>query len=258
MVPSWTETLIACGANVVGRTRFCIHPTSNVKSIPVVGGTKNIDWEKVNSLKPDLLILDKEENPRFMSEESPIPVLATHVTGVSVVADEIEKIAEKISDGLAGPALRKVADSWRSLHHKRNALRTWRDFPGVFEWLKEPDIDPGEAKFVYVIWKDPWMAVAPGTFIASVLEACGIPSESLWPGSGSGGENKYPVFDPKKLPEETVFLYSTEPFPFHKKKSGLENLGRGALILDGECFSWFGVRSLQFLEKALHEGRVLT
>ena len=251
MVPSWTETLIACGANVVGRTRFCIHPKESVKPIAVVGGTKNIDWEKLKNLNPDLLLLDKEENPRSMSDESPVPVLATHVTGISVVADEIEKIAQTISDDTVGRALRGVADSWRNVQSKRNVLKTWSDFPGVFEWTQEPDLPPSEAKFVYVIWKDPWMAVAPGTFIASVLETCGIPSEALWPGPESQAQTKYPVFDPKDLPEETVYLFSTEPYPFHKKKAGLENFGRGALILDGECFSWFGVRSLQFLKKVL-------
>lgn len=252
MVPSWTETLIACGADVVGRTRFCIHPQASVRSIPVVGGTKNIDWEKLKSLNPDLLLLDKEENPRSMSDESPVPVLATHVTGISVVADEIKKIAQAIADVSVADSLRGTAEAWRQVQAKRKILKSWRDLPGVFEWLKEPDIPPSEAKFVYVIWKDPWMAVASGTFIASVLEACGISSEALWPGLNSQPETKYPVFDPKDLPKETVYLFSTEPFPFHKKKAGLDKLGRGAFILDGECFSWFGVRSLQFLERVLN------
>ncbi len=249
MVPSWTETLIACGANVVGRTRFCIHPSGRVKSIPVVGGTKNIDWEKLKSLNADLLLLDKEENPRSMSDEAPIPVLATHVTSVSVVPDEIKKIACAVSERAVAEALNKVAERWRLLAGGRCALNGWRDFPGVVEWIREPDISPSEAKFVYVIWKDPWMAVAPGTFIASVLEVCGIRSEVLWPGPST--ETKYPIFSPEELPPETVYLFSTEPFPFHKKKAGLENLGRGALILDGECFSWFGIRSLRFLEQVV-------
>ena len=64
MVPSWTETLISCGVEVVGRTRYCIHPTPVVKDIAVVGGTKNIDWKKVREIDADLLILDQEENPR--------------------------------------------------------------------------------------------------------------------------------------------------------------------------------------------------
>ena len=44
LVPSWTETLIEAGVDVVGRTRFCLHPRDRVKSIPAVGGTKDADW----------------------------------------------------------------------------------------------------------------------------------------------------------------------------------------------------------------------
>ena len=43
LVPSLTETLIDCGVNVVGRTRFCIHPADRVHDIPAVGGTKQVN-----------------------------------------------------------------------------------------------------------------------------------------------------------------------------------------------------------------------
>ena len=59
--------LIEAGIEVVGRTRFCIHPREKIKNIPAVGGTKNVDWQKVNELKADLLILDQEENPKWMA-----------------------------------------------------------------------------------------------------------------------------------------------------------------------------------------------
>jgi len=62
--------------NVVGRTRFCIHPREKVSEIPAVGGTKNWDMDRIRELKPDLLILDKEENPKFMAEQDEFPYLA--------------------------------------------------------------------------------------------------------------------------------------------------------------------------------------
>src|ERR1022692_4596445 len=89
MVPSWTETLIESGVNVVGRTRFCIHPKDQVKSIQAVGGTKDIDWDKVNGLKPNLVILDQEENPKSMADQCPFPILATHVTQISDVGRDL-------------------------------------------------------------------------------------------------------------------------------------------------------------------------
>ena len=58
MVPSWTETLLRAGIPVVGRTRFCIHPADQVKNIPIVGGTKEVNWDIVQDLKPDLVLMD--------------------------------------------------------------------------------------------------------------------------------------------------------------------------------------------------------
>ena len=54
-------------------------------------------------------------------------------------------------------------------------------------------------------------------------------------------------FDPAK----TLLLFSSEPFPFAKKKSELVNLGFSSALVDGESFSWFGVRSLNFIETQL-------
>ena len=86
LVPSITETLIEAGVEVVGRTRFCIHPAEKIKSISIVGGTKNIDWQKVEALKADALILDKEENPQSFANNSPIPYFAYHFEDVESCA----------------------------------------------------------------------------------------------------------------------------------------------------------------------------
>ncbi len=94
LVPSWTETLIECGVNVVGRTRFCIHPKNRSKEISVVGGTKDIDWGKVLALKADLLLLDQEENLLWMKEQSPIPVHVSHVQGVESMNLEMVRLGE--------------------------------------------------------------------------------------------------------------------------------------------------------------------
>jgi hypothetical protein len=98
------------------------------------------------------------------------------------------------------------------------------------------------------------MAAGPGTFISSVLQNLGLSESQIWPGPGSG-LGLYPKFSmdgsesfPKPT-DDTIFLFSSEPFPFSKKKAELELLGRPSLIVDGECFSWFGIRSLRFLDR---------
>ncbi|MGB0348106.1 MAG: helical backbone metal receptor, partial [Balneolaceae bacterium] len=64
LVPSLTELLIDLGLSnqIVGRTRFCIHPSNKISTIPNIGGTKNPNIEKIRDLEPDLVITNKEEN----------------------------------------------------------------------------------------------------------------------------------------------------------------------------------------------------
>ena len=242
MVPSWTETLLECGCDVVGRTRFCIHP-ERVREIPVVGGTKSIDWDKVGALDADLLLLDREENTRAMWDESPVEVLATHVTSVGDLAPELERLALRLGE----PSLLDVAARWaRVSSRSAQRLDRWQDLPGVIEWLRPPDQAVGP--FAYLIWRDPWMAIGPGTFIASMLAAVGLSPGHLFPREPARGNPRYPVIEPESLPGDAVLLASSEPFPFHRKRDALLALDRPVALVDGESFSWFGVRSLSFLE----------
>ena len=241
MVPSWTETLIHAGVNVVGRTRYCIHPRERVASIPVVGGTKDISWSKVAELKADLLVLDKEENPRFMAEQSPVPWIATHVTSVW----DVEKNLQVIHERLLRPELVAMGKRWRDVcerltRESRNP--SWLKLPGVIEWVRQPRVDVD--RFLYIIWKDPWTAVDLSTFIGSVFSLLGFGSRM------SRLNEKYARirledFDPIR----TLLLFGSEPYPFDKRKEVIEELPHPSAIVDGECFSWFGVRTLRFLEE---------
>ena len=66
LVPSLTQTLFDLGLTteeVVGRTPWCIHPKEKVEQVMVIGGTKTPNLNKIRSLNPDLIVMDKEENP---------------------------------------------------------------------------------------------------------------------------------------------------------------------------------------------------
>jgi len=239
LVPSWTEMLIECGVNVVGRTRFCVHPKDRVASISVVGGTKDLNWEKIDALNADFLILDQEENLPWMREDSPIPVLVTHVTSVASVAGEIEKMAEILTEHSL--ELQKMANRWSSVAGFSRDW-DWNQIPGEVDCLQRQH--SSYQRLIYVIWKNPWMRVSRPCFIASVLETLGA---SQWL---VDHDKKYPEFQLNDFNlDTTYFLFSSEPFPFHRKKKELMELGIQGSIVDGECYSWFGIRTLLFLEK---------
>ena len=66
LVPSQTELLhyFNLEKEVVGLTKFCIHPNEWFQSKARVGGTKNVDFDQIKALSPDLIIANKEENTK--------------------------------------------------------------------------------------------------------------------------------------------------------------------------------------------------
>jgi ABC-type Fe3+-hydroxamate transport system substrate-binding protein len=251
LVPSWTEMLLTLNIEVVGRTRFCIEPSDRIKQIPTVGGTKDWDLNHILSLKPDLLILDKDENPKSMSEGHTIPFVATHVHDIKSCAEGIQLIGQALATLLPEEKKKELdllARRWETIASrpplKSLTTNDWDHLPGLLEWVKKPN-GPIE-KIFYIIWKKPWMIATRSTFIGDVAHKVGLEISS------SENNNKYPEIDLEKLAsEKTLLLFSSEPFPFHKKKSDIEKMNFPSAIVDGQSFSWFGVRSLLFLENVL-------
>lgn len=241
MVPSWTETLLSCGVQVIARTRFCVHPME-AKQIPVVGGTKDWKWEKIVELKPDLILLDQEENPKFMSEQNQIPWHSTHIESVSDVSPALSELSRIFSNS----PLADLSERWRtvSASGRGESVRDWLSLPGVLEWGRAPSASTSIKNVLYMIWKDPWMGVGRNTFIGSLCRLNGVELPFF--------SEKYPKIDLKNYdPKETLVLFSSEPYPFYAKRKEYLDFEFPHAFVDGESFSWFGIRSLLFLERCL-------
>ncbi len=228
LVPSWTETLIEAGVDVVGRTRFCIHPDEAVKNIAIVGGTKNIDIEKIILLKPDLIILDKEENTIDIVQQLNsygLKWIATQVTSIETCIFELEKMA----DFLKNKKLLEYAELYKQVCNSKKL---------TCKLNKE-----NTKNISYVIWKNPWMCVSKNTFIGDVLAYLGYELEM----------NVKKYFE---ISEETLLqrycLFSTEPYPFEKNIAEIKSQGFSGEVIDGENISWFGIRNLKFMLSCLN------
>ncbi|MGE3260206.1 MAG: helical backbone metal receptor [Bacteriovoracia bacterium] len=232
LVPSWTETLIECGVDVVGRTRFCVHPPNYIK---IVGGTKDLDKILLEELNPDLLILDKEENLPEMANRK------NHVTHVEK-ADDVPAELERLAEILQNPKLARLAQEWTEELAHPYFPQPAAKIPGITAWIKRPEQEPEQ--ILYMIWRGPWMAVAPHAFVGSMLTHLGYGAKL------QVQEEKYPKIDLENYdPQKTLLLFASEPYPFAKKKRELQALAFPSAIVDGEAYSWFGVRSLRFLQK---------
>ena len=164
ILPSLTETLLDSGVEVVGRTRFCIHPDRMVQSIPVVGGTKEVNWDTCADLHPDLIVMDREENTLQMANSCPFPWHATHIVSIESVGDELGSLARRIES----IELATLSEKWNELSDSPEArFSDWPQLPGFKQLIGSGEGD--FKKIEYVIWKNPWMAVRRNTFIGSVL-----------------------------------------------------------------------------------------
>lgn len=237
MVPSWTETLLKAGVQVVGRTRFCIHPPQLITNIPIVGGTKDVSWDLVVDLKPDLVLLDQEENPLEMAEDCPLPYLATHVSSLMTLQQELVRLGEYFENA----ALMEMSVEALDIVEAPPLKWDFQKIPGFLEWVRPPSRSYEEV--LYLIWKKPWMSVTRETYIGSLLEKLGARLVPFPEGE------KYPVIAEEDL-KQAFPLFSSEPFPFQKKVGELRALDLDGAIVNGESYSWFGVRSLEFLKQS--------
>ncbi len=223
LVPSQTELLADLGldAEVVGLTRFCVHPDGWKARKAIVGGTKNVDPERVRALAPDLVIANREENVREQVEALAAfcPVWVTDV--------------ETVDDALA-----MTRDVGALVDRQRQAAALADAVGAGFQAL--PEWPPLRA--LYLIWRDPWMTVGHDTIIADVMARAGLDNVA-------GGRTRYPSLTDAEIgalgPE--VVLLSSEPYPFQDKHTDeVQALAPDArvVLVDGEAFSWYGSRLL--------------
>ncbi len=231
LVPSWTETLIWAGVDVIGRTRFCVHPVERVNSISALGGTKGIDLKRLIALKPDYVVLDQEENKKETADQllqSGIKILVSHVSDFKSASAFLEQLGEELqSDRLLELSRRylTIPKLSQDLFLKNILIEgTWDD-------LKSDRIE-------YVIWKNPYMVIGKNTFIDEVLKKAGLFVQH---------NEKYPVIEEGELKQSFCF-FSSEPFPFASEYAKLIRNGFKGALVDGEKISWYGIRNLNFLE----------
>jgi ABC-type Fe3+-hydroxamate transport system substrate-binding protein len=235
LVPSQTELLFDLGLDeeIIGITKFCIHPKKWHQNKTRIGGTKKVNIQKIKSLNPDLIICNKEENTK---EE--IELLAKEF---SVWISDIKNLSEALNMINGIGEITGKSEKAEMLIHKIE-----REFSAL-QPLKT------EKKALYLIWKEPWMSVNSETFIHDMLVRCGFTNIT---------QNKtlrYPDLTEQELVElnpNYVFL-SSEPFPFKEKhiQELQEILPKAKIMLvDGEAFSWYGshlLRSVEYFKKLI-------
>lgn len=222
LVPSQTELLYDLGLKeeVVGITKFCIHPKVWFDSKERVGGTKSVDIEKVRALRPDLIIGNKEENTKEDIEQLKT-IAPVWMSDIYTLADAEEMIVQ------LGHVLNVREEADLLLAEIRAEFTKLRAFVA--------NLESAGKSVLYFIWHDPDFLAGKNTFIDAMLSECGLVNAT--------NEERYPELDGSIQPD-LVFL-SSEPFPFKEKHVSTyeKKFPNSKIILvDGEMFSWYGSR----------------
>ncbi len=225
LVPSQTELLYDLGLEdeLVGVTKFCVHPVAAKQKAQIIGGTKNFRFETIDALKPDLIIGNKEEN---------------YQSGIEQLAEKYPVWLSDIYD--LNDALKMISQVGQLVGKVNEAMTMSEQIKRGFDHLPKRRL--GSA--AYLIWNDPIMAVGSQTFIDDMLKRVGFENAVT--------QSRYPELSLETLEklQPDYLLLSSEPFPFQDKhilffKEHLPNTH--VEIVDGEMFSWYGSRLFKSL-----------
>ena len=228
LVPSLTELVCDLGlaGQLVGRTGFCIHPRAILKTIPKVGGTKDVNLARLRELAPTHVIVNVDENRRECVEE--IAACVPHVIVTHPCTPEDNLPVYRLLGAIFG--------------REMEAARLCADLAAALDEARAVGASLPAEKVLYLIWREPWMTVARSTYISAMLAVVG------WQTVPDADEPRYPAFEwdaPWLAGVARVFL-SSEPYRFrdnHLAEVAAAS-GRPAALIDGEMASWYGSRAV--------------
>ena len=228
LVPSITELVCDLGLadQLVGRTGFCIHPWETVRKVPKVGGTKDVKLDRIRALEPTHAIVNVDENTRETAEalrEFVPELIVTHPIAPRDNLDLYRQLGEAFGREREAEAL--CASFEHAYAAAMAAARPPRDV-------------------LYLIWREPWMSVAPDTYISRMLALVN------WRTLPQVADERYPEIDlASYVGRVDRVLLSSEPFHFKQKhlREVAEATGAPASLIDGEMTSWYGSRAIEGL-----------
>ncbi|MDR5694484.1 MAG: cobalamin-binding protein [Armatimonadota bacterium] len=160
LAPSNTEILYALGLGdrIVGVDRFSDYPPE-VREKPKVGGMIDPDYERILSLRPDLVLVTGGVQRAVVEklESLGIPVFALHPQTVEGVLDSILTVAR------LGGVIRK---GWEVVGALRKRIRAITLKTGKIPLSQRPTV-------FWIVWPEPLMTAGPRTFIHSLVTMAG-------------------------------------------------------------------------------------
>lgn len=223
LAPNMTEILFALGLGdrVVGVTSFCDYPPE-ARTKPKVGGMSNPSLEAVVSLKPDIVVMTTDGNPREFEER----LRALHIRTYVSRARRIKDLA------------RGIRALGAALGVKGRADRLAADYEARIKKIEALKPAGPKKKVLFIVWPDPLIVAGPGTVIDDAIKI-------------AGGENlaersiaEYPKYSLEAILRDPPDMIVIGPDMREEEGGAIRKLARGLLsrlrtlpaVRNGEVF----------------------
>lgn len=157
--PSTTEILfsLGLGKEIVGVTNYCDYP-EEAREKAKIGGMTNPSIEAILSLRPDIVVMTRDGNPKEVKEKLRSMGIKTYVFN-----------ARRISELPYG-----IRDMGRSLGVRENAERLAREIERALKsFEKRYSRSSHRKKVLFILWPEPLMVAGPGTSIDDAIRLLG-------------------------------------------------------------------------------------
>ncbi len=214
LVPSITEALaVTVPRRLVGVTDWCTHPPG--LDLPRVRGTKNPDRAAIETLRPDLVVANQEENRHLDVQRLRAAGVPVWVTVIESLDDALRSLRRLIVEVLAVDEpdwLRTAAAAWA------------RPAPQPVLRVAVP------------IWRDPWMVVGSRTFTGDLLTRLGL--ENVF----GADPARYPrvTLDQVGAARPDLVLLPDEPYVFTADDGPEAFPGVRTVLVPGRQLTWYG------------------
>ncbi|MBT8223925.1 MAG: cobalamin-binding protein [Dactylosporangium sp.] len=215
LVPSLTETVaMTLPQSLIGATAWCTHPPG--LDVPRLGGPKTPDLATIQDLRPDLVLMNTEENRRADAEALRAARIAVHVTHprtVDAALTELDELIRRLGVDREPGWLRAARTAWSALVTPEPR---WRGLVPV--------------------WRAPWIVIGPDTLASDLLSRLGM--DNLCP----AGPDRYPRSDLAGLRElaPDLVVLPDEPYPFTAADGPDAWPAQRYALVSGRHLTWYG------------------
>ena len=247
LAPSITEILYAIGLEerIVAVTNFCDYPPQ-AKEKPKIGGMSNPSLEAVVSMKPDIVVMTTDGNPKEFEDRLKQLSIKTYVFKSRQLYELPEGIREMGEVLGVKERADSVAEKIETVLHQSPVISRQ---------------SPVRKKALFIVWSEPLIVAGPGTAIDDALQLLGWENiaSDLPVSRQTGSGIKYPKYSIEEVihrSPDIILIGKSMGIDMKeiskgllKKLDMLEAVKKGRVYYTGDALYRLGPRIIEGIEE---------